>query len=403
MNGALATYRNFALMSTLGSVTAAITNLTDLVFSATDNGLINTVKAIYGDNVITSEDLDLANSMREFQSSESSRWLDKVLKASGLVKLDIFGKNVYMNSAIMKAKELTEEQFVKKWGDQIGDGIIARSRNKDGSNVSATQQTYRDIQAGKNNGYTKFFAFIALSEVQPISLSETPIGYQVGGNNRIFWTLKLYSVKAINTFSKRLIHDIKNAETPKEKALVAANLGKLIILMTLAGAGVEELKDLLLGRDVEYSDHVMDSFLKIFFLNKYTLERGTTSGNVIENIVTDTLVPPLRLIDDPFSDLTNLLVGDEKTFKTLRNLPYGNIAYSMTDMGSDKTKANMKKDITKKYLEDNNLSDVRERMITYNNYAREEGLELISYESLRRARKSKDSREKKKLEELEKD
>lgn len=373
MHGIGAHIRNLSLMSTLGTFTSTLTQLTDNVFSVQDNGVINTLKGVFGKNIVTTSDLDLSNSMREFQSTGTSKFLDKLLRGTGLIAMDMFGKHTYMNATIEKAKSMTLEQFTKKWGDSLGKDV---------------KETYEAIKSGEKNELTKFFAFTTLSDVQPVSLSETPLKYLTSGNGRIFYALKTYSIKAINTFYKRSVYDFRTAKTNGEKAKALANAGKLIALMALAGAGTDELKDLILGRDVDFGDNVTSNLLKIVMLNKYTMTKG---GGIAKNILADTLLPPTKLIDDPYTDIVNLFSGEkEATFKTLNSLPHGNILYSqLTDAGKKSSKEMLKRDILSDARGGATMGDLREKISIYNQWARGAKEPLITYQTIHNAKKKK--------------
>lgn len=376
MHGVSAHIRNLSLMSTLGTFTSTLTQLTDNVFSVQDNGVINTLKGVFGNNIVTTKDLDLSNSMREFQSTGTSKFLDKLLRGTGLIAMDMFGKHTYMNATIEKAKSMTLEQFTKKWGDSLGKDV---------------KETYDSIKSGEKNELTKFFAFTTLSDVQPVSLSETPLKYLTSGNGRIFYALKTYSIKAINTFYKRSVYDFRTAKTKGEKTAALANAGKLIILMALAGAGTDELKDLILGRTVDFDDNVTANLLKIVMLNKYTMTKG---GGVAKNILADTLLPPTKLIDDPLKDITNVvqwMSGEEElTFKTLKSLPHGNILFAqLTEDGIKSGKDKLKRDIYSDARGGATMGELREKMQIYNKWARVAGEPLVTYQSIQQAKKKK--------------
>jgi hypothetical protein len=362
MHGPLSTVRNLSLMSVLASPTSAITQIGDLAFSIYKYGPKSTVKAILGDKLITPRDLDLSHSMKEFQSEGTAKWLDKTLRWSGLQFMDNFGKTTTMNASIYRARELTLGEFKKEYGDYYGED---------------TERLYRDLKDKKNTELTKFFAFNELSDLQPISMSEMPLMYLTAGNGRIFYALKSFNIKALNTIYRESIHKWRVAKTKKEKAEAAYNTGRLILLMTFAGATADELKDFLLAKDAgAFSDNVFNNLLKIAFLSRYTLDQGFSKG-IAETLAKDVLVPPTGLVDDPLTDIVNTIKG-EPDFKTINNLPWGKIPYSwlsIKEESSDMKK--LRREILEEYGSGGALSSIKKRMNKYNKWARKTKKESI--------------------------
>lgn len=375
MSGVAAFLRNVSLMTVLGGPISAITQLTDLVTSVHANGLANTGGSLFGNRVITTKDLDLSHSMRDFQTEGSAKWLDRVLTASGLKMMDVFGKNVFMNSAILKAKDQSLKEFTKQWGDQLG---------------LSTEATWEELKSGKKTDLTRFFAFNALSEWQPVSMSEMPKGYLEAENGRIFYALKSFNIKSINNLRREIWYKTREAKSPAERRVAMAQGAKLVVLMILAGASTDELKDLIMGRDVEFSDNVANNLLKIGFMNTYMLEQGDKRG-MVKTMLGDTLLPPTRVADDVYTDLRNLLDLDpdtETTVKFLRSVPWGGLIYAHGTEAAQKTNASqLKKRISEKVKGGAGMSDIRSDMVKYNRMAREMGETVMTYKSIQAMKK----------------
>jgi hypothetical protein len=359
-------------MSVLSSPTSAITQIGDLAFSIYKYGPGATVESILGDKLITTKDLDLTGSMKEFQSTGTAKWLDKTLKWSGLQMMDSFGKETTMQAAINSAKKMSLDQFTEKFGEYYG---------------RDTNQTYKDLKDNKNTKLTRFFAFNELSEMQPVSMSEMPLKYLEAGNGRIMYALKSYNIKAINVIYRESVHNWRFSKTPAGKAKAARDVGRLILLMTMAGATADELKDLLLGKDAgTFSENVQDNLLKIAMMSRYTLDQGVSKG-LFSTLLTDTLAPPLGFLDDPVIDLMSILEG-EPDFKTIQNLPWGKIPYSwLSGTEEKKDMGNLKKEITEEYKEGGSYSSVRKRLNTYNAWARVEKETPLTISSLGKAKR----------------
>ena len=373
MHGPLSTVRNLSLMSVLSSPTSAITQIGDLAFSIYKYGPKSTVKAILGDKLITPKDLDLSHSMKEFQSEGTAKWLDKTLRWSGLQFMDNFGKTTTMNASIEKASKLSLKEFKKEYGDYYGED---------------TEKLYNDLKGKKKTELTKFFAFNELSDLQPVSMSEMPLMYLTAGNGRIFYALKSFNIKALNTIYRESVHKWRTSKTKKEKAKAAYDTGRLILLMTFAGATADELKDFLLAKDAgTFRGNVFNNLLKIAFLSRYTLDQGFSKG-IAETLAKDVLVPPTGLVDDPLNDIVNTIKG-EPDFKTITNLPWGKIPYSWLSINEESSDMrNLRDEILTEYGDGSSLSSIKKRMNQYNRWARKnDRKKIITFKVLTNRRK----------------
>ena len=196
----------------------------------------------------------------------------------------------------------------------------------------------------------------------------------------------------VNVYARKLFHNFKTAKTKGEKAAAIKDAMSLLILMTLAGAGADELKDLIMNRDVEFNDNVHNNLLKAFFMTQYGLDQGGKRG-LAKQFIVDTLIPPTRLYDDATKDLINFLDMDpdtETTVKFVKSVPWGGIVYAWGTKDASKVNfTNMKESISEELKSGSSVSEVRSRMLKYNRWAREEGESLITYSTLKQMKKKK--------------
>ncbi len=373
MSGPVATIRNISLASAMGSPTSAITQITDLALSTWVNGIKNTVGAVFGHRLITAKDLDLEHSMKEFQTEGTAKWLDKVLTFSGMKYMDLFGKEVFIQSAINRAKEMSLEDFSKKWKHYLGND---------------TEQTYQELQDNKNSELTRFFAFNALSDWQPISLLEMPMKYQNAGNYRIFYALKSYNIKQLNNIYRESVISWRKAGTKEEKQRIARRTGSLIMFLAIAGASADELKDFLLGKSAKsFTDNFHENLLKIAFMSRYTLDQGFQKG-FFETMLKDILLPPTGIVDDPFKDIISWF-GDKPDFKTIRNLPWGKLPYEwFSPVAEASDYKRLKTKITDGVVKsNNNVSNYRKEIRDYNNWATRNKEKPITYSTLMQSKR----------------
>ena len=363
--GAFSTIRNAMLISTLGNPTSAVTQLGDIVWSIYDNGWRNTSSSIFGKKRMSKSDFDFERAMGDFTGG-SSRYVDFALKWSGLKAMDLFGKDVYLEASLKKVEGMSEQQFIDNQAHVFGDkaGEVYRK---------ILEGDWRD-ENGVPDPDVQYYAFNALSNTQPISLSEMPETYLTSGQGRILYTLKTYALKQINNV-------IREARKPglanKQRA------ASLVMLLTLAGASADELKDLMLGRTTEFSDQLYDNLFKISLLSRYSLE-GSRTG---KGILTDLLVPPTGIIDYAKEDMVSLFKGDP-SFTSIQNLPWGRQIQAWTPKGRSKSFENEKKSISedfRKVLEKKgNLKSIRTRINKLNKKLKGTDIEPINYINSRR-------------------
>lgn len=286
--------------------------------------------------------------------------------------MDQFGKTTTMNAALNKARGMSLAKFRKEYKDILWED---------------TDKTYEDIRTGQNTELTRFFAFNELSNFQPVSLSEMPIKYLTAGNGRILYALKSYNVKALNSIYRESVHAWRTAKDAKGKAKAAQNVGRLLLLMTFAGATADEIKDFLLGNDSSsFSDNLHENLWKMTLISRYSLDKGWREGDLFGTIFGDILIPPSQLVTAPAKDVASLFNG-EPDFSTLKYLPWGKLPYSwFSAEGESREKSRLKTNVMDDYKKGASFSKVRDRVNNYNAWARKNKEPLITFSTLNRAK-----------------
>lgn len=367
MHGGWSKVRDAGLIAALGSPMNTLTQLGDFVWTVYKNNPKNTLSAIVKRGNLSAKDFALDAPLKEFQEGGYAKGVDWVLKRTGFKQLDMFAKEVSMQASLNKALGMTPEQFQDAYGELLGD---------------ETAQTYKDIVSGDMTENVKFFVFSDISEYQPISLSQMPAHYLQAGNGRIFYTLKSYSIKQFANMRREAFDKIAKGDPAGIKGLMY--LGGLLVM---ANAGVDELKDFFLGKEVAFKDNVHDNFWKMFFMSRYTMANQIEKGKISDMIVGFLTPPGLTLADPLMKDTINVFSGDP-TYRSLSSVPLaGKIAYAFTPEGRKKEFENRKKDLYKDVRAsvsgDTNISEVRKRINQYNREARKQGLPVIPAKQVR--------------------
>ena len=375
VSGAIQSLKNVGLLMTLGNPLSAITQLNDQVLNIYANGgraaLGGMIEALT-DNKI-SDKFNFDHALREFSNKTSSRWLERALSITGFKKMDIFGKEAFLKAARNRYASMSLSEFKKIWGN-------------DGEFLTNVEKTHDDIKSNLLEGDSLFVLYSDLSDFQPISLSETPLYYQTSGNLRIMWMLKTYSIKTMNTLVREL-SGLWRADNAADRSKAVMKFSYLLALLGFAGAGTDEIKDLILGRKKQFSDHVLDNLVQLTLMSRYNFEKGLQRGNLLQSIAGG-MLPPVGYLDDAIQDTVSFF-SEDKTFKSLRNVPIGGrFMYDRLTEGGRKAEYSRRRlGILNRVADGENLSDLSGDLAEFNRYARRYGLIPITRETLRKARK----------------
>lgn len=313
-SGAMNTYKNLAYIDTMGSVTSAVTQIGDLAISLYKAGPIRTVgslgTAIAGKSKYTRADLGIERIAAEFaDTSKSAKAVNFVFKAIGLTKMDVLGKETFINSVMTKLSS----QAKKPTAD-----FYRRLEAVFGDDPDVLDMVTADLKAGRMTEDTKLLAFNELLDVQPVALSEMPEMYLRGGNGRIAYMLKSYTLKLFDIYRNEVFAEMKTNPLKATRNLIA--LASSLILMN---ATADEIKDLILNRETSLSDRVVDNMMKLIGFSKYTLYTAREEGPV--SAVAKTILPPFKVYDAAFKDIMRQPEGDE--LETIQSIPIGGKLY----------------------------------------------------------------------------
>lgn len=307
--------KNASYIYLMGSPISAITQIQDLAFSLHKNGYYRTTKSLLksltGQQILKKEDLGIDNILREFEDeTRASNYVRATFKVVGLEWMDNVGKETYINAsydrivaAAKKGGSEFDNQMEMVFGEQAA-------------------QTKKDILDGTMSENVKYLLFSELSDVQPISLAEMPVGYLNGGNGRILYMLKTYTIKQFDIYRREVFSNLASGDL-KKVGLGMRNMISLAASLMMMGMGADALKDLLLGRDIVLDDLVVDNILKIMGYSKYQIYKAK-NDMIAEtffktlflgtaNVLKEGFVPtPLNLTYDIMRDTGKIIFDDKK-------------------------------------------------------------------------------------------
>ena len=297
-------YKNLGYIYTMGSPLSAVTQIGDLAFSFFESGMYSTgvgLQKSSSGKKITKADLGLDIIAEEFtDKSKSSEAVRKIFKIIGLEKLDNIGKETLVNGAMNKLSKQAN----------ANDPALIQELNRVFGLESA--QTLQDLKNQNPSTNVKYLLFSKLADYQPIALSEMPEYYAKGGNMRIFYMLKSYSIKQIDVFHNKVFMEMK---TNPKKAL--GNLIKLSAALAMMNGSADVIKNILLGRPTDLTDLVVDNILRLIGFSKYTVYKARREG--IGAAMLATIFPPVPFVDDLYRDLSSK--KDASDYKVWNAIP----------------------------------------------------------------------------------
>jgi hypothetical protein len=126
-----------------------------------------------------------------------------------------------------------------------------------------------------------------------------PEYYLRGGNGRILYMLKTFTLKMLDVY-----HNEVGLMFKTNPAQAMKNLVRLTSALIVMGVGVDWLKDFLLGRAKDLSDYATDNILKAVGLSKWTIYKAKQEG--VELALLQTILPPSTIVSDLIKDVNDI-------------------------------------------------------------------------------------------------
>ena len=195
-------------------------------------------------------------------------------------------------------------------------------------------QVLTDLKTGVISENVKYLLFNELAGIQPITLSEMPELYVTGGNSRVYYALKTFTIKR---FDYLRTHAIEQIQADPVKGI--SNLSRMVLFLMLAGASTDWIKDFLLGRKTPPEDYLVNNMFKVFGLQKWVIYQARREG--LMAAFSRQILPPFKLIDDIYKDVMATTMNEDpraiKDFDTWSNVPLvGKLYYWWFGRGSEK-------------------------------------------------------------------
>ena len=316
------------VMTNFGS---AVTQFGDLGFSAHFNGMDNTFKSLFNRKDVYDFTDSIGLSGKDYDTTSGSAFLGKTLDtlftATGLKKIDQLGKNTFMNAAWRKYHKLAKKDtkaladeltpyFGKKRADEIS--IAVRDNAPNSKSVPLEVEE---------------LVFHKLLDVAPATASEMPALYTRMGKGRIFYMLKSFTIKQLDTYREAGASEIykgiskyNSATTSSERLAGAKQAGKglakltqLAAIFAAANASTDIIKDTLAGRPTKKDELLENNIWKLFGLNRYTYYNAKRQG--VGKATVELMLPPTAVFDRLWTDVSSIYSGEEYKGAMLQGTP----------------------------------------------------------------------------------
>jgi len=287
MNWWLSAYRDLSYMVTMGNPMSAITQIGDLAWAMYKNWWIRGTKSLFSKKNITKEDIGINEIAREFSDGwKLQKALNKIFSTVWIWWMDKLGKETFINSSFdkyvsqsKKDPKWLEKDLQEKWFPQ-----------------EAINTIINDLQNKTVSEDVKFLLFNDLADFQPIWPTEMPKAYLMNPNARIMYMLKTFTIKQLDVIRREIYDQIK-----KDPKKWLKNLVSLAGALMIFNGTADILKNLLLWRDFERPDMILDNIIRLFWFSKYQVYKAKTEW--IVPFLQSVFLPPTSLIDYPIKDI----------------------------------------------------------------------------------------------------
>lgn len=333
MGSTAAAFRDLGSMTTIGNVSSAAFQLSDIATPMFLQGVRNTAKGLYTALRGTGAKLEdigiddvIMEELRQDAGSFMSRALDKTFKMSGFKMMDKLGKETAINSARARYKGMATNA---KGRAKIAD------KYKNSFSGSEMDEVLDDLAAGRITDKTKYVLFSELTDMQPITKSEMPEAFNNMTDGRLLYQLKSFMIKQGNIFNQNVIREARKGN--KEEA--AKNAVRFATVYGLMGMGGRELVNVMNGREPMSVENVFENMLwylgSMAGVSKYSANQ-VASGDMSGAIV-NFLAPAAPFLDVPFHMLKQVTAEDPNYEAAMRNIPLaGNLIYNWFGGGAEK-------------------------------------------------------------------
>lgn len=334
MNSFLQGWKDLSYLTLMGDVLSAVTQIGDFEKVLYKAGLKKGTSAIFRTvfnptkQEIRLADLGLERTIAAEMNTPSklSKMVNHVFRQVGLTWIDRLGKESFLNGTLSKYRTAVkggDEKFLTNARKVLGD---------------EADETFKAIENGEVTENVQFLMLNELADFFPVTLEEVPIQYLKSPNGRLFYTMKTFTTKQLNTYKREIITQAKTDPTQAAK-----NATRMIGLFVVLNMTADEIKDFIKGEEEPLRDKVVDNMLKVIGFNRYSLDRTQQQG--FGRTIVEQILPPTTFVDDATRDFASAFDEDPDPLRSTRNIPVaGELYYWWFGRGAQKREAKQEKE-----------------------------------------------------------
>ena len=286
LGGVLGGVRDLGYMTTIANPISALTNFQDLALTFTRYGLKDTLASLFGPKNIKLIDFAMDDMFAsEFISpSATAKWLDRFFRVSGFRRADTLMKETALNASLRNFKNKAKSEKGLEWIKRRYGGLYTPGE---------FELLKRDLKEGNDSDLVKMLTVGALSEQQPIFRSTNSQYWLANPKGRILYMMKQFMLTQAQFALRETVGEFRAGN----KLDSVKNVVGMGVYLTGLGVGVQTVKNIILGRDVdpeEIPETAMWGLLGVAGLNEYSTNRYLSRGDV-SGYVTSMLAPAMPL------------------------------------------------------------------------------------------------------------
>jgi hypothetical protein len=307
----------------IGGFMQALTNLKDygrILYRAPLQTPVATYRAFapWAESPYLMEDIGVSTISIDMGTAQTA--LGAVLRANTFRFFDTKMREIYDDVVMTQYRQRLRRPGSLEPGSVVMDRLSAFFRPDD------VQQVIDDIKNNRKTDLTRKLAWNEIADMHPVTRSSMTQAWMRGRSGaKMMYTLRSFGISELEYGRREIIEEMS-----RNKPRAFSRLLWFTFCMTLAGAGVEALKDFLRGREVKWGEQIIDAWLNFFFMSRYGVkilrQRGPGEG------LWQIIAPPTAIVDRPVSDIAR---GELR--QTPRNVPLvGELYYEHLGAGAER-------------------------------------------------------------------
>ena len=305
LHGATRDYVKLAYVDVLANIPVAMTQLEELGLSVYRDGiraLPAAERALLKKDKLKLSEIGIDDVNQYMKDLGLQGLMDKAIFAMRAV--DKFGKQTLLNTELSRATRLAKNsphnpKFVTEMERVFG---------------GEARDVINDLAAERITDNVKFLMFSKILDLQPSAITEVPEYYASGGNWRVLYMLRQFTLKRMSVLRNKAVKTFAKGSSPAQRLEALYDLSKMLAILTAFGVGKDLIKAWYLGKDFDFWDSVLDNMLQYVFLSRWrvqSLNRQKPSSIILEEIG-----PAAKLIDNAARDFNS-----GKLERTVRSVP----------------------------------------------------------------------------------